>query len=168
MPESMFCFRLSRSSRGLQISHPIPPTLTGFSSSATPSLINFDFHHHLEHQSMPDPSMGCGQSNCTITNNPLLRSMTPSGSSSMGGDVPSLDPKSAMSLPYVPHSGSTTSMTSSTTINSGAGPSSIATGHHRYVKNKLAQPKFPRTPFVKKHSNALTVPPGGNDLHKMI
>jgi len=140
-----------RSSRALQISHPIPPTLSENSSTTntiTPtsstSAISFHGHHHQhhhstpdEHQSMPDPLMlsSYNESGC----------ITPNGGDTGSVNSGGCEPKTSVSLPYVPSTSSTTSMASNSSSNNGS-------AHHRYVKNKLAQPKFPRTPFVKKHS----------------
>ncbi len=114
-------------------------------------------HHSQDHQSMPDPMIVVAPS---TSYSPHGSSYTPCG----GGEVSVIESKTSMSLPYVPSTSSTTSMASSS---SGAAPSLSAAGHHRYVKNKLAQPKFPRTPFVKKHSAHTTAGGnGGGDAYK--
>lgn len=150
--ELCFC----RSNRALQISHPMPPTHceTGSTTNTTLPGISFNNslfleHHHqhveLEHQSMPDPTAMLQSGN-----HGGKGSVSPVGEESSNSAL-----KPPMSLPYVP------AMTSTTTVAS----TSCNMGHHRFVKNKLAQPKFPRTPFVKKHSAYTTPSSRSGDVH---
>lgn len=164
------CLPFHRSNRALQISHPIPPNSSDSSTTnaTNPKTSTMNFksmpqmieqypnhrHHSQDHQSMPDPMM-VTQSTSYSSSGTHGLSFTPCG----GGEVSVIESKTSMSLPYVPSTSSTTSMASSS---SGAATSLSAAGHHRYVKNKLAQPKFPRTPFVKKHSAHTTSNNGGN------
>lgn len=168
-----------RNNRALQISHPIPPNPSEGSNCSTTSIFNemsqssmsfkpmpqmIEHRHHVhshvrhssqDHQSMPTEPLVAVHSTSYPAGGSI--SVTPCG----GRDV--IESKTSMSLPYVPSTSSTTSMASSS---SGGGvmiPTSSS--HHRYVKNKLAQPKLPRTAFVKKHSAHTTSGGNTSDAH---